>query len=78
MDITTISQKGQIVIPAKLRKKYNLNRGDKLVIKYNNGKLILEPLPKKTLLNLKGKLKGPKSLVRELEYEHQKDFEKEK
>jgi len=32
MDIVTLSSKGQIVIPSKVRKKFSLKEGDSLVI----------------------------------------------
>jgi len=41
-----ISSKYQIVIPREVRKKLNLEAGDKLIIKANNEKVIIYPQPK--------------------------------
>jgi len=41
-----VSSKYQIVIPQEARKKLNLKAGDKLIIKTNNEKIIIYPLPK--------------------------------
>jgi len=42
--IITLSSKGQIAIPAKLRKQLHLRAGAKLEIKRENGMLLLRPL----------------------------------
>ena len=41
-----ISSKYQIVIPREVREKLNLKTGDRLIIKTNNGKIIIYPQPK--------------------------------
>jgi AbrB family looped-hinge helix DNA binding protein len=51
----TISEKGQIVIPAALRKRYGLAPGDKLAVVDKNGEILLRPLPRHPLINLRGK-----------------------
>ena len=38
-----ISSKGQIVIPAHLRKRYGLNEGTTVVFQEDRGRLVLEP-----------------------------------
>ena len=40
IDITRMSSKGQVVIPADMRK--NFKEGDKIVVIQNNGQLILK------------------------------------
>ncbi len=42
----TVSSKYQIVIPREVREKLDLKAGDKLIIKANNGKIIIYPQPK--------------------------------
>jgi len=41
-----ISSKYQIIIPREVRVKLNLKAGDKLIIKTNNGKIVIYPQPK--------------------------------
>jgi len=44
MDIVTLSSKGQIVIPSKVRKKFSLKEGDSLVIVEEKDAIRLQPL----------------------------------
>ena len=44
MDIVTLSSKGQIVIPAKVRKKFSLKEGDSLVLVEEKDAIRLQPL----------------------------------
>ena len=45
MPFVTLVDKGRVVIPAKLRKKYGMKAGDKFQIKDNNDHIILIPKP---------------------------------
>jgi AbrB family looped-hinge helix DNA binding protein len=40
---SVISSKGQIVIPANLRKRYGLREGTTIVFQEDRGRLVLEP-----------------------------------
>jgi AbrB family looped-hinge helix DNA binding protein len=44
MEVVTLSSKGQIVIPAKVRKKFSLKEGDSLVLMEENDAIRLQPL----------------------------------
>jgi AbrB family looped-hinge helix DNA binding protein len=44
MDVVTLSSKGQIVIPSKVRKKFSLKEGDSLVIVEEKDGIRLQPL----------------------------------
>jgi AbrB family looped-hinge helix DNA binding protein len=55
----TISEKGQICLPIALRRRYGLQKGDRLGIEEIDGAIVLHPLPQHPLLALRGKLKGP-------------------
>ena len=44
MKVVTLSSKGQIVIPAKVRKKHSLKEGDSLVIVEESDGIRLQPL----------------------------------
>jgi len=39
-----LREKGQITIPAPLRKRLNLSEGDSILIEERNGQIILKPL----------------------------------
>jgi AbrB family looped-hinge helix DNA binding protein len=54
----TLSEKGQISIPVSLRKRYDLKKGDKLIIEEADGAIVLRPFPQHPLLSLRGKCKS--------------------
>jgi len=45
MPFSTLAEKGRLVIPAKLRKKYDMKIGDKFQIKDDNGNIVIIPTP---------------------------------
>lgn len=53
--IATISSKGQLVIPAKLRKKYRLKAGSRVAVEDYGGEIRVNPNPYDALLALRGK-----------------------
>jgi AbrB family looped-hinge helix DNA binding protein len=71
-----ISYKGQVVIPAELRKKYGLRAGVRVVFFEHDGKLTLEPSNFESVLALCGALRGT-SLVREFEEERRAEKARE-
>lgn len=54
----SITSQGQISIPAKLRRKFKLDKSGKVIISEESDKLILEPV--EDFLSLKGSLKSNK------------------
>jgi AbrB family looped-hinge helix DNA binding protein len=52
--IATISSKGQLVIPAALRKKYKLKGGTRVSVGERDGQITLTPNPYDALLALRG------------------------
>lgn len=75
------TEKGQIVIPAELRKKYGIKRGTRIQVYEKDDQIILIPLSpeviRKRLQKLRGIIKGGTSLTQELEAERARDREKE-
>ena len=52
-----ISSKGQIVIPANLRKRYRLQEGSTVVFQEERGRLVLEPSNYEAIYALQGSLR---------------------
>jgi AbrB family looped-hinge helix DNA binding protein len=52
-----ISSKGQIVIPANLRKRYRLREGTTIVFQEERGRLVLEPNNFEAIYALQGSLR---------------------
>jgi AbrB family looped-hinge helix DNA binding protein len=74
---TTLTRRGQIVLPAEIRKRYKFKEGDQFVW-LDDGKTIkLIPIPKDPISALQGRGKGEKLLVKLLD-ERKKDREYER
>jgi AbrB family looped-hinge helix DNA binding protein len=73
---TYTTVKGQIVIPAPLRRKYGIKEGTKIIVIDGGDEIILHPITDEHISKLRGSLKGKGSLQALLE-ERRKDKEKE-
>ncbi len=73
---TYVTTKGQIVIPAPLRRKYGITEGTKIVVVDNEEEIILRPMTHERIAKLRGSLKGTGTLQMLLD-ERRKDKEKE-
>jgi len=69
----TISNKGWVVIPAELRRKYNLQPGTEVVIVDYGGVLSIIPALANPIKQGRGLLKGLPSLTRDLLKERAKE-----
>lgn len=69
----TVSQKGWVVIPAELRRKYQLTSGSQVQIVDYGGVLALVPSLANPVQDAKGLFKGKTSLTQTLLEEHQKE-----
>ncbi len=62
MEVSIVTTKGQVVIPAKIRRKYGIKIGTKIQFEEGNGEIIMLPLTEETIdknigfLGTKGKL----------------------
>ena len=54
---TVVSSKGQVVVPAELRKELGLKKGTPATWTHENGRLVLTPIAKKILDEIQGFLK---------------------
>ena len=72
-----ISEKGWVVIPAELRKKYQLTPGTEVVIVDYGGVLSIIPAKKDPIKQGRGLLKGIPSLKTELRKERAKERARE-
>jgi len=61
--VTTLSSKGQVVIPSKIRRKLRLKDGAKFNIAEKDGQIILEPLSKDPIEEGYGMFAGEPSLL---------------
>jgi len=72
-----LSQKGWVVIPAQLRKKYDLKPGDQVLVVDYGGVLSIIPAAHDPLAYAAGMLRGESSLTQALLVEHESERERE-
>ena len=76
MTTATMTAKGQIVIPSRIRKHLNLTKGTRLCIIEKGDTVILKPLTEGYLDRIMGMLKGS-NLTEELLKERRRERERE-
>lgn len=65
---STISSKGQVVIPAELRQEMSLKEGTRVSLAREGDSLVLRPITPQFIHGLRGVLKGKGSAIREREH----------
>ncbi|MBI2966708.1 MAG: AbrB/MazE/SpoVT family DNA-binding domain-containing protein [Bacteroidetes bacterium] len=66
METSITTNKGQIVIPKRIRRKYGIKPGTKIAIIEKNGEIILKAMTKEYFESFAGILKGEGSILEEL------------
>lgn len=69
--------KGQVVIPASLRKQLSIEVGDLLEVSMVDGHIELRPLPADPIAAFCGSLQGGTSLAESLTEEHRQEVERD-
>ena len=64
--VSTVTTKGQLVIPSKLRRKYSIKEGTQVVFLEQKNRLVLQPLTPEFIRSLRGSLKGEPSALKAL------------
>ena len=59
---TTLTSKGQIVIPSELRRKYGLKEGVRIQLIDDGEQIILQPITPEYVRKMRGLLKGNKGM----------------
>ena len=66
MRIVTTTEKGQVVIPADIRKRHNIAKGTKLAIFEKDNEIIIKPLFREPIKDARGFFKEGKSALQTL------------
>lgn len=74
-DVSTVTTKGQLVIPSKLRRKYGIRKGTLVAIVEEENRMILQPLTPEFIRGLRGSLKGEASALKVLVEERKRERE---
>jgi len=77
MPLATVSSKGWVVIPAELRKKYDLKTGSQVVLVDYGGVLAIVPALSDAVKESAGILKSEPSLTKALLAEHAEERKRE-
>jgi len=65
-EVSTVTTKGQVVIPSKLRRKYSIKKGTQVAFVEQENRLVLQPLTPEFIRSLRGSLKGEPSALKAL------------
>jgi len=76
--ITTVSTKGQLVIPAEMRELLGIAPGTRIAITVQGSRLVLESVSTKLAEETRGLFKGGPSLSHLLQRERRRDDKKAK
>jgi AbrB family looped-hinge helix DNA binding protein len=74
-EVSTVTTKGQLVIPSKLRRKYAIRKGTQVAFVEEENRLVLQPLTPEFIRSLSGSLKGQPSALKVLRAERKRDRE---
>jgi len=80
MHAAYVTSKGQLVIPAKIRRKFNIKKGTRVNFVEDNGKIILQPVTRAYIDSVCGMLKrkpGSKLVTQELIEEHAEEVRRD-
>lgn len=74
---TTVSTKGQVVIPASIRHELGIEPGTRLAMRVEGGRMVMVPQKKLTWRDMRGITAGGPSMADELIEERRRDLERE-
>ena len=72
-EVSTVTTRGQLVIPAKLRRKYAIRKGTQVAFVEEKNRLVLQPLTPEFIRSLRGSLKGRPSALKVLRQERRRE-----
>jgi AbrB family looped-hinge helix DNA binding protein len=77
MEEAIMTSKGQIVVPARLRKRYGLKPGMKVLFIEKNHEILFQPVTREYIRSVRGMLSSNASVTGELLVDQAKDREQE-
>ncbi len=73
VETSVVTTKGQLVIPARLRRRYGIKKGTLVTFIEDDGRIIVQPVTREFIRGLRGSLKGEPSALAALLDEHKRD-----
>ena len=77
-EYATVTSKGQLVIPAAMRRRFKIKEGTKVLFLEDNGRLLLQPLTEDLIDRLTGCLAGEPDLLDALEEDRREERKRER
>ena len=71
--IGMVTSKGQLVIPAKLRRRLGIKKGTRVAFIQDDGRLIVQPVTREFIRGLRGSLRGEPSAADVLKEERRRE-----
>ncbi|MBM4046422.1 MAG: AbrB/MazE/SpoVT family DNA-binding domain-containing protein [Planctomycetes bacterium] len=80
MEASWVTSKGQLVIPAKIRRRFNIKKGTRVNFIEQDGRIVLQPVTREYIRSFRGIFKlrpGEKRVTQELIEEHAEEVRRE-
>lgn len=77
MEVAYVTSKGQLVVPARLRRKYGIKPGTKICFIERDNEIVFQPVTREYIHSVCGMLKSETSVTQELLKERAQDTERE-
>ena len=75
--VTKLSSKGQLVIPSEIRRKLNIDENTRLVLREENGEIVIRVVNWDYIQSFRGVFKGKNSLTKALLKERKEERDRE-
>ncbi len=63
IETSVVTTKGQLVIPARLRRRFGIKKGTMVTFMEDEGRIIVQPVTREFIRGLRGSLKGEPSAL---------------
>ena len=73
IETSVVTTKGQLVIPARLRRRFGIKKGTMVTFTEDDGRIIVQPVTREFIRGLRGSLKGEPSALEILLDERQRE-----
>ena len=73
IETSVVTTKGQLVIPARLRRRFGIKKGTMVTFVEDDGHIIVQPVTREFIRGLRGSLKGEPSALEALLEERKRE-----
>ena len=73
IETSVVTSKGQLVIPARLRRRLGIKKGTLIAFVEDDGRMLMQPVTREFIHGLRGSLKGETSALKVLLEERRRE-----